>query len=205
MLSWLWKNVAIVTSLSSIVIAACSLVFTINAQRQDIEYKEASILPRLAFGPVGSSLAIILTNSGPGSAVIRRVVFQSDGRCLTSDGDEAQWQRNFTEFVNNTVVGIYAGALANLKFEKSTMLNIEVSPPQPESIVRSGEELVMFRPNDNMLKKLSVVDGDALALAKSNFALMGYTIPIAFKYCSITETKCFHVGGRICSKELYAP
>jgi hypothetical protein len=82
---WIAQNSSGVIALCSLFVAACSLGLTFRVASVDIDYKEASIRPIVSVNADVSDFSYYYENHGSGPAVVKRVVFQLDGKCVASE------------------------------------------------------------------------------------------------------------------------
>lgn len=194
------ENAAIITAVSSMVIASLSLYFTVNAQRTDLEYKEISIQPRLAMMGLSENMSLSIRNVGLGPAIVKQIDMLVAGKCVTSYGkSQEEWATLHTKFGYEILPELYSKTLPPMPWKKGgkTRYNVEFNLINPGDAVRAGEDVYFVKLDEGTLKELSQVDIDDFAKAKSAFYVAAVAVPLRVEYCSATERMCGLIGPRM--------
>jgi hypothetical protein len=192
---------SLVVAASSLFVAIISLRYSVNAQKEDAEYKELSIQPRLQVA--AGNFSVLLENVGLGPAELRRVIFFDNDRCFDTDAvhDWNQGHKFFDDFSNAVVNYILIGMPA-ITDKKSAAIPIpKVSVPTTGVILKAGEtlSLVSFDPQEMtayLAALTKLTNNSASDIVEKQFMHKGITIPIYIRYCSLSGRFCDDAGPR---------
>ena len=194
---WIGRNAAIFTAISSILIAAASLYYTIDAQRTDREYKEVAIQPRLWLGGEPENFGLTLKNTGLGPAIVGTIVIRVGGQCKSSD-DYApdEWINIFSSFVTELVDPLYTKTLPKLPAPKgqAAKFNVQSNILTVGDSLRPGDKYPIIYLDRDTMDGLSQVDSTERVQAEHKFAAAAYDVPMRILLCSATGRTCRVIG-----------
>jgi hypothetical protein len=194
-LELLGANVSTVVALSSMFIALTSLVFTINAQRTDLLYKELAIKPILIVAANVSDFSFGYRNSGYGYGIASRVAFASEGKCYSSDKSSTKdFYAAYAKFIEANAKTLY-DALLRVKLKPEVkgfhVTQQELDPGMP---IRPGESFAVFYLEDPSRDALLRADDTSLNQVRAEFRRIASHIPLTVTFCSATGMSCEAVG-----------
>jgi hypothetical protein len=194
---WISQNAALLTAISSMLIAAASLYYTIDAQRTDREYKEVAIQPRLWLGGDWEDLSLTFMNTGLGPAIIDSIVLKVGDKCKSTDDFEPdEWAEVFTTFATENIDGLFAKTLPPMPWVKGGKRKYDTQTDilRVGDTVRPGDKTFIIRLDPGTLKELVQIDSTELLGAKQKFATAAFSIPIRIAACSATGRTCAVIG-----------
>ena len=208
-LGWIAHNAALLTAISSIIIAALSLRYAIEAQQRDYEYKELSIQPRLILGGDADAFALSIENDGLGPALIWRIEVVVNGVCETTDGkSQADWGDIFYKFGQEQQKKMYTEPFAGtpvVKKGKTSALEI-VNTLYPGDVVPVGKKRTLVTMDQTQSKFLQEIDRTLLTKIQTKFMAAAYAAPIRITVCSLSGRSCGPVGNADqCGKVIKLP
>jgi hypothetical protein len=194
---WIGQNAALLTAISSMLIAAASLYYAVDAQRTDRAYKEVAIQPRLWLGGDWDDLSLTFINRGLGPAIIDSIVLKVGDKCKSTDDFEPdEWAEVFTAFANEIIDGLYTKTLPPMPWVKGGKRNYDVQTDilRVGDSVRPGDKKFIIRLDPGTLKELTQIDSTELLRAKQKFAIAAFNVPIRIVACSATGRTCGVIG-----------
>ncbi len=190
-------------TLASLSIALMGLYLTITAQREERAHKELLLRPELLLTAEVGDYSVALINSGLGPALITDGLYYFDDRCRAVN------RMNLEEFMETDLIKVrldfynfFTQQFETTKWKdgfKSTMVTVS-TVPFPSQIVAVGQELTIFKLDSDFAKEVrsKLVDlGDETQRAfKDEFLRRSFSLPVAFRFCSMSEQYCRIGGGR---------
>ena len=108
---WASRYGSLAVSLLSLIVAAVALYFSVQSQKSDLTYKEASIKPRLMWYTLGDDYSLNVESVGLGPAAIKGFGMRVDGKCIdTSQLAENNWETD-TRKMRNALIEIFYSAI----------------------------------------------------------------------------------------------
>lgn len=194
---WIGSKAAIIVAMSSMFIAALSLMFTIEAQKTDKEYKEVAIQPRIMLNAQNDDFAWTMRNVGLGPGVVAEIRMKVGGKCISSnDVNAEEWKAKFQQLVDEMQVDVFSKSFPPMPWVKGgkSNFNTEADMLLEEDVIPAGETRVLMRLDAASLKELKQVKGDEFFIAKQKFAEKAFAVPFAVELCSATGRTCGIVG-----------
>jgi hypothetical protein len=191
---FLRKNAVALCSLfvagCSAFVAALSLFYTIEAQRRDAKYREATIWPKLIIEVYPTDFGIGIRNQGLGPAVIKRIAVRVSGECYdSSNSNKDSFYKVTTGFMESTEAFFEQALFPVLSPLSSQLFTFKNFPVVGEII--PGQSTFMIRhltePSQQLLEKVKPA---ALVAASTIFRDSAYKMPLTIEYCSITGLTC---------------
>jgi hypothetical protein len=194
---WIARNAALLTAVSSMVIAGLSLKYTIDAQRRDFEYRELSIQPRLVLGGNADAFALSVKNVGVGAALIWRIEVVVNGNCQTTDGkSQVDWATTYRQFVQQQIQKLYTepfiGTPNRKKGASSVLAHSDIL--YVGDVIPAGKKPSLIEMDDTQSKFLQQIDRGLLANIQTKFMDAAYAAPIRITICSLSGRSCNVVG-----------
>jgi hypothetical protein len=187
---------SIVVAASSLFVAIISLRYSVEAQKEDAEYKELSIRPRLQVG-AGSNFSVLLENVGLGPAQFQRIIFSDGDHCLDTDAvhDWPQADKFFDEFSNAIMNYVLVGMPASVDKKPLPIPKPKGFVPSTGIILKAGESLPLFSFDPNEMDAYvaaltKLTDKSAPDIIEKQFMHKGIKIPIYIRYCSLSGRFC---------------
>jgi hypothetical protein len=194
---WMGRNAALLTAASSMLIAAASLYYAVDAQRTDREYKEVAIQPRMWLGGDWEDLSLTYINTGLGPAIIDSVVLKVGDKCKsTNDFEPDEWAEVFTDFVNENLDELYSKTLPPMPWVRGgkQKYNVQINVLRVGDSVRPGDKKFIIRLDPGTLKELVKIDSTELLGARQKFSAAAFKLPIRIVACSATGRTCGVIG-----------
>jgi len=195
--TFLSKHHATVLSLSSIFIAACSLVFTIMAERIDLFYRETLIRPLFAWHVDLQNFSVKLVNNGLGPGLVKRVMWRMKDRCFVSNPDDpVGWTSSREQFEDFMNAYFLDEVIADVKVRQiiGTRPATFTAVPTPDQMLAAGKEIVVFgvTPDSEAALRagLAKLPDEMNAEVRRRFAHQATMFPMVVQYCSATERFC---------------
>lgn len=208
-LDWIAHNAALLTAISSMIIAALSLRYAVEAQRRDFEYRELSIQPRVILGGDAGAFALSIENVGLGPALIWRIEAVVNGVCETTDGkSQADWGDIFDKFGQEQQQKMYTEPFSGtpvVKKGKTSALETVIALYAGD-VVPAGKKRTLIEMDPAQSKSLQEIDRGVLATIQTKFMAAAYAAPIRITACSLSGRACNSVGDADqCGKEIKFP
>ncbi len=200
LLNFFRDNAIAVASLS---IALMGLYLTITAQREEREHKELLLRPALLLTAEVGDYSVSLVNSGLGPALITDGLYYFDDRCSAVN------RTNLEEFMQTDLIkarrdfgNFFIQPFATVKWKdgwKSSQVT-RSTVPFPSQIVAVGQELTIFKLGSEFAtevrSQLSHLEDETVQTFKDEFLKHSFSLPLALRYCSMSEQYCRIGGGR---------
>jgi hypothetical protein len=191
------ENYTFILAISSVLIAACSLFFTISAQRSDLYYKESLIRPYFAWHVDAQDLTVKLVNDGLGPGVIKNVAWRMQGQCFVSNPkNPIEWhtnRQNFENFINIYFLDEVIGDASVWKVIGTRPATIS-EIPTPNQMLAAGKEIVVFGIAPEQVQSfradLAKFPEQTNAAVRERFARRATMFPMMVQYCSATGRFC---------------
>lgn len=181
----------------SLFVALMSLRATITAQREDREHKELLIRPALNIEAEVRDFSIIYRNYGLGPALITETLF-FDGRChVVTDKNLGQFLATEYTDVTSHFATLFIRQFETPAWQGNWQAQRRFTGhlPIPSQIIGVGQEFILFRLEGDYrteaLQKLTVMTGETQRTINEQFVRRAFSMPFAFRYCSMSEKFCF--------------
>jgi hypothetical protein len=200
--TWLRNNGSIVVSLSSFIVALVSLLYSIEAQRIDREYKEASIAPVLSFETNSKVWSIKLTNRGLGPAVVTSVLIKPFGdsmsaECIdSSKWIESDWERYYRDNVMLPVNQMVREMALDLRTSVKGEFHVSNSADTiGNEIIPAGSSLSVVSLSDGWSRLVSAAwlqdKEEIIQRTQGSFHALQEKIFLTVNYCTLTRRFCW--------------
>jgi hypothetical protein len=202
---WVWFKdhgslvVSLSVSLLSLVVAGLSVIYTINAQKIEREYKEFMIEPNLHYYIDNRDFSIVIENRGLGPALLTRVAVELDGECHvstlathTSREADQEWNSLANKFSQT-----FVASLVDKTFTPDKGI-LEVDSftewPSAGDIVGVNSKVYLLRFPPESLARISA-EVDKLDVVhrterRNQYLKMATNLPFHIDYCSMTQKFC---------------
>lgn len=193
------KNSSNIVALCSLGIAILSLLYAVQAQRDDFEYRELSIRPQLLTDSDPLKFTLTIKNVGTGAAQLTRLVEQLGNKCVNSQVSTADGWDKIIDEADQQIAAYIAKAFTPMTDRKLTPPNASIVDfPKIGTFVEPNKEYLLFESDPTEIKAaieaMNSTDKSIRYAVQGMFSNIAVIIPFAYKYCSLSGQFCAVAG-----------
>lgn len=183
-----------IVALCSLLVALLSLVYSVEAQRDERRHKMLALRPHLQLQV--SDLKVQVRNLGPGTALVRDFFMIHDVTCFRTAGirfDSLEAQKLLAEKVHEILETFAADPPNN---HVAPQLRLEVNVLQLGELITAGEvrDLIAF-PEGFKEVALPLLKNPQWDEFKRDMTIALWKLPLGIRFCSIIGQDCTDTGN----------